>query len=232
MKTTFLTPAELKARGIKLIQDHPIIQPESAIAHKRLDGLRGVEIGPSAYQPFGLDTIAVATPDPKDRELYRGIELVVCGGYVEMDAYAEADTLPFPDHSQDFVLSSHVIEHTPSPIACFVEWQRVVKSGGYIFMIVPKRENPYGDTDRIITPIEYFLRAYDEHWTLGQAFERTPDKSAQPRNRGHLWVFNLMSMIWLVDACNHYEYIHWTLEEAQETDDKDGEGHLLVYRVE
>ena len=32
---------------------------ESAIAHKYLDGLKGIEIGGSAHNPFGLDTINV-----------------------------------------------------------------------------------------------------------------------------------------------------------------------------
>ena len=30
---------------------------ESALAHKYLDGLKGLEIGASAHNPFGLDTV-------------------------------------------------------------------------------------------------------------------------------------------------------------------------------
>ena len=37
--------------------------PESALAHKYLDGLKGIEIGGSAHNPFGLDTINVDYTD-------------------------------------------------------------------------------------------------------------------------------------------------------------------------
>lgn len=33
--------------------------PESALAHKYLDGLKGIEIGGAAHNSFGLDTINV-----------------------------------------------------------------------------------------------------------------------------------------------------------------------------
>ena len=38
--------------------------PESKLAHSLLDGLRGIEIGPSTHNPFGLDTRNVGHHDP------------------------------------------------------------------------------------------------------------------------------------------------------------------------
>lgn len=231
MRVTRFTRDQLVQMGIQPLSDQPILQRESAMAHKYLDGLKGIEIGPAAYQPFGLDTISVAPNDQHEKDFYKQIQLVVAHGYVEMDIYAEADALPVEDNSQDFVLSSHVLEHTPNPIACFVEWSRVVKPGGYIYMIVPKREAPYGDEQRMITLLSYFHRAYRENWSLADAFEKTPDKSTQPRHRCHYWVFNLMSLIYLINTCNTTYGLSWKLIEAHETDDKDKQGHMVIYQV-
>lgn len=231
MRTIHLTPEELKQRGILELVGKPPLKPESAIAHQHLDGLKGVEIGPAAYQPFGLNALAVSTGDPQEREFYRNIELLVCGAYVEIDAFAEADALPFADNSQDFVLSSHVIEHVSNPIAAFIEWNRVVRDGGYIYMIFPHaRGLPYGDEHRVITPMQYFFRAYFEQWTNEQAFDRVPDRPT--RQRGHFWVFTLQSMEYLIEACNLVFDMMWELEEFEETDDAAGEGHLVLYKVD
>lgn len=46
-------------------------------------------------------------------------------------------TLPFPDHSQDAVFSSHCLEHLPNPEQTIREWYRVTKIGGFIIIIVP-----------------------------------------------------------------------------------------------
>lgn len=231
MKTIVIPPEELARLGVKLIQEKPIIQPESKIAHKWLNGLQGFEVGASADNPFGLDTIAVATPDENDRAFYKGIQVVVCGAYVEHDVLAEADHLPFEDNSQGFGLASHVLEHTSNPIAVIQEFNRVVRDGGYVLMIVPKRSAPYGDQERDYSSLNYFFKAYQEKWTDEQAMENTQDKNAQPRLRGHVWVFNLLSLIALVEfACQAFE-LDWRLLEAHETDDKDGLGHLCVWQV-
>jgi hypothetical protein len=37
---------------------------ESKLAHSLLDGLRGIEIGPSTHNPFGLNTRNVGHHDP------------------------------------------------------------------------------------------------------------------------------------------------------------------------
>lgn len=231
VRTVMLTDEELNAQGINLVADHRIIQPESKVAHKWLDGLKGIEIGAAADQPFGLDAINVATSDPADREMYKGIQLVVCGGYVEVDVHAEADALPFEDNSQDFVVASHVVEHLSNPITALKEWFRVVRDGGYILMIVPKRSAPYGDEQRLYSTLEYFIKACDEHWTNEQAMELTQDKSATPRLRGHVWVFNLLSLIALVEFTCQSCFMDWQLIEAHETDDKDGLGHLAIWQV-
>lgn len=45
--------------------------------------------------------------------------------------------LPFLDHSQDYVYSSHCLEHISDPLTTLQEWHRVLKVGGFMVVIVP-----------------------------------------------------------------------------------------------
>ena len=54
-----------------------------------------------------------------------------------VDIWAPGDNIPVPDRSEDFVISSHLVEHLPNLIAAFIEWNRILRDGGYVFMIVP-----------------------------------------------------------------------------------------------
>jgi ubiquinone/menaquinone biosynthesis C-methylase UbiE len=49
----------------------------------------------------------------------------------------DGKTLPFPDNSQDYIFTSHVLEHIPDYKHTIRDWHRVVKSGGCIVIIVP-----------------------------------------------------------------------------------------------
>ena len=49
----------------------------------------------------------------------------------------DGKTLPFNDNSQDYIFTSHVLEHMPDYRHTIGDWHRVVKSGGHIVIIVP-----------------------------------------------------------------------------------------------
>lgn len=91
--------------------------------------------------------------------------------------------LPFPTQSQDYIFSSHCLEHVVDPIACLQEWHRVVKVGGYLIIAVPhhhlfekKKEMPsnkcpthlrfytpsgfLSDIERALTPNTYRIRHF------------------------------------------------------------------------
>jgi len=46
-------------------------------------------------------------------------------------------TLPFADESQDYVYSSHCLEHISNYMAVIKDWYRVTKVGGHIVTVVP-----------------------------------------------------------------------------------------------
>jgi SAM-dependent methyltransferase len=47
--------------------------------------------------------------------------------------------LPFGDGSQDAVLAAHVLEHIPNYQEVLLEWYRVLRTGGFLVVIVPHR---------------------------------------------------------------------------------------------
>lgn len=79
----------------------------------------------------------------------------------------DGEVLPFPDESQDYVFTSHVLEHIANPIKAINEWFRVLKVGGYLILIVPhqylyekKKYLPSkwnGDHKRFYTPYDLLL---------------------------------------------------------------------------
>jgi SAM-dependent methyltransferase len=64
------------------------------------------------------------------------------------------------DHTYDFVLSSHNLEHISNPIRALKEWTRVVKPGGAIIVLLPDYRRTF-DHRRKPTPIEHMLEDYE-----------------------------------------------------------------------
>jgi ubiquinone/menaquinone biosynthesis C-methylase UbiE len=131
-----------------------MIFKESEIAHKYLDGLKGIEIGAAYHNPFGLDTINVSLPTAQQ---YIDEQMSYCWHVAKVDVIANGDDLPFDDESFDFVISSHVFEHFANPIKALEEWERVARK--YIFMIVPHKDRTF-DRDRALTDIREVKMAW------------------------------------------------------------------------
>lgn len=67
-----------------------------------------------------------------------------------------SDLSALENESYDFLLSSNCLEHVANPLKALQEWVRVVKKGGHIFLILPKKEDNF-DHRREITLFEHLL---------------------------------------------------------------------------
>ncbi|HEX9271471.1 MAG TPA: methyltransferase domain-containing protein, partial [Candidatus Binatia bacterium] len=90
----------------------PAIFREHALAHQLLDGLEGLEIGAAAHNPFGLRARNVALPDANEFYAEHSRQEIIVPAAV--DIWAPGDNIPVPDRSEDFVISSHLVEHLPN----------------------------------------------------------------------------------------------------------------------
>jgi ubiquinone/menaquinone biosynthesis C-methylase UbiE len=185
---------------------------ESRLAHKYLDGLAGLEIGGSAHNPFGLNTQNVDYVASQETE-YKRTEIERCGETLKVDIVAPGDALPVPDESQDFVISSHVIEHFFDPIKAIKEWLRVIRPRGYIFIIAPHKERTF-DRNRARTTLEELV-ARHEGRIVG------PEDCAYQHNEHYSrWITQDF-----LDLCRHLKL---NVIAHQDYDDKAGNGFTVV----
>ncbi|HEX3624933.1 MAG TPA: glycosyltransferase [Verrucomicrobiae bacterium] len=183
--------------------------PESRLAHQFLDGLEGLEIGGSSHNPFGLKTKNVDyTADLMT--VHKEEEVKMCGRALSVDIVAPGDALPVADGSQDFVISSHVIEHFFDPIKAIKEWLRVVRPGGFIFIIAPHKERTF-DKTRTRTPLAELL---DRH------SGKIPPPAVDTHHHYTIWTTED-----LIELCRHLE---WNVVACQDVDDKVGNGFTVV----
>ena len=190
--------------------DVGIVFGESAGAHRWCKG-KGVEIGASAHNPFGLDTLNVDIADDGEG---RAEQMRMCGRVVTVDVLAPGDDLPFADESQDFVVSSHVLEHFPDPIAALLEWHRVTRPGGTIYMIVPHKERTF-DRDRERTSLEHLIIDHEQGTV-----------SESEWGHEHVWITE--DVVELVEWMARDLDVDWRVAEVQDTDDKAGNGFAIA----
>jgi glycosyltransferase involved in cell wall biosynthesis len=195
---------------------HWTLFPESKLAHKYCHG-RGIEIGGSAHNPFGLTTRNVDRFASMDTTFKKG-ELCLTGTTLAVDVVARGDWLPFADESQDFVVSSHVLEHFPDAIKALVEWDRVVRPGGTLFMIVPHKERTF-DRDRERTPLAHLISDFENNVSM---------QDEDDSRHYHVWITeDIVSLVtYMIEAMK----MRWQLAEVQDVDDKVGNGFTVVIR--
>jgi ubiquinone/menaquinone biosynthesis C-methylase UbiE len=144
-----------------------------------------------------------------------------------VDVWAAADGLPLADQSEDFVLSSHVVEHLPNPVAAFIEWHRVVRDGGYVFMIVPIKGVLPEDGPRELTTLDELIGCYRKGYTV----ESHPLDGVPGGRMGHYHTFTPDSLTDLVDWMRERGLCDWTLVAREDVDSKVGNGFTLAFRV-
>ena len=211
---------------------------ESELAHLLLDGLRGIEIGGSAHNPFGLNTLNVDYCDRLDTP-FKQAEISLCGEALKVDIVAYGDDLPFKDKTFDFVISSHTIEHIFDPIKAMKEWIRVVKPGGIIFTIAPITSFVPGET-RPTTTIEELIDRHNGVIKEDEIIQRIADKNHDDNILGSEIVNGILYDTkhghWTVFDTDLFSemcaYLGVKIIAAQEVDDKVGNGFTVVVKVD
>jgi len=79
-----------------------------------------------------------------------------------VDVIGSADDLSaFDDCSLDFVIANHLLEHLEDPIAGLLEFARVLRPGGILYLALPDQRRTF-DRDRELTSAEHLLRDHEE----------------------------------------------------------------------
>ncbi|MGK2848831.1 MAG: class I SAM-dependent methyltransferase [Minisyncoccota bacterium] len=181
---------------------------ESKLAHAYLDGLCGLEIGGSAHNSFGLNTRNVDY-SASTSTAFKQEEVVMCGDLMHVDIVAPGDNILVPDESEDFIINSHVIEHFPDPIKALKEWYRIVKRGGYIYIIAPHKERTF-DKNRSRTTLQELIERH----------ESTEISKVDPHVHYSVWITE--------DLVELITYLGWKISFVQDIDDKVGNGFVVV----
>ncbi len=73
-----------------------------------------------------------------------------------------SDMRLIPDRSYDFLLSSNNLEHIANPLKALREFNRVVRPGGIVLVLVPMKEKMF-DHNREYTLFEHILEDYERN---------------------------------------------------------------------
>lgn len=145
----------------------------TTIAERYLSG-NGIEIG---ALHFPLPVPAHASVRYVDRHDVPGLR----DHYPELASYTiipvdivdDGETLTtIPDASQDFVIANHFLEHCEDPIRALLNFFRVLKPGGILYMAIPDKRFTF-DIDRPITTLSHLI---EDH-------ERGPEHSREQHYR-------------------------------------------------
>jgi ubiquinone/menaquinone biosynthesis C-methylase UbiE len=224
----------------------------SALATRYLGALRGVEIGASQQNSFDLPTAINVDYVPAPNNQPEGCP------YAVVHLVASGDALPFKDSTLDYVLSSHVIEHFFDPMKALKEWDRVIRPGGYIFLIVPHRDRTF-DRHREATPLAELIDRHSGKIRLTDYAKPLSDQALVPFGKANLGDYRHVMPHLLAPRSRNiklekdWQYLeafddhHWTvwrtadfvemvrhmkmdIVEMQDVDDKVGNGFTIVIR--
>jgi SAM-dependent methyltransferase len=71
-----------------------------------------------------------------------------------------ANLSEIPSGTYDFVLSSHMLEHTANPLGALQEWARILRAAGTLVLIVPHRDGTF-DHRRPVTTLQHLIEDFE-----------------------------------------------------------------------
>jgi SAM-dependent methyltransferase len=143
-------------------------------AHTLMFTGRGLELGgpsplfgPRGYLPVyrhagSLDNVNYARLTRWEGEITEGNTFSFRDGAAHgIQLVHEATSLSSISADQyDFVISSHMLEHTANPIKALLEWKRVLRPGGALLLVLPHLEGTF-DHLRAATSLEHMESDYE-----------------------------------------------------------------------
>ena len=189
---------------------------------------RGLEIGAASYSDFGVDAWNLdLTPEPLPA--YRTEQMRHAGSVSPIHIVGLGETLPIGSNSQDFLLASHVLEHSPDPIGTLVEWDRVIRPGGVLFLIIPHKERT-PDRVRPRTTLAHVVEDFYTKQTPATHRETdgflTPPALHTPHYHAWITVDFLEIVVWMIEQ----GLVTWCLEEIEDIDSDRQSGFTFVLR--
>jgi SAM-dependent methyltransferase len=140
----------------------------------QLIGKSGIEIG-GPSQVFSKRGIFPAYPIVGNLDNCNYCSSTVWGGAAEHGAtyrfdpnkpdgqqyISEATAMEaLPSRRYDFVLSSHMLEHTANPILALSQWKRLLKYNGTLVLLLPNKDQTF-DHRRPVTTMEHLISDFN-----------------------------------------------------------------------
>jgi len=170
---------------------------------KRFCRGRGIEIG-SGGRPFMKRSLLVDIIDDFS-----------CTKSYRVDYVADAHALPkIEDSSLDYVCASHVLEHLADPIKAIIEWFRILKPGGVVWLRIPDKRKTF-DRKRERTTLAHLIDDFSRRVPTDDPthVDDCNKNSDPPRSEKHPYVHN---HVWIPeDMITLFDYIgtkHVSLE--------------------
>lgn len=141
--------------------------PNRIVYQSTLNELSGIEVGgpsfffravlPVYFNIRSLDCVNYAMNTKWEGSVKEGRTFQYLGRNLGRQYIAEAtDLSEIPSDKYDFLLSSNCLEHTANPLKAMSEWVRIVKPGGYVLLVLPKKEDTF-DNKRPTSTFSHLL---------------------------------------------------------------------------
>jgi SAM-dependent methyltransferase len=161
--------------GMRLRRALGLPLPGARAYLERLRGKAGIEIGgptklfrrdlPLYRVVRSLDGVNFSHDTVWEGQIEEGRTYSYMPGRVGRQFIMEATQLSrLAESSYDFLLSSNNLEHIANPILAINEWIRVVRPGGCILLVLPKKESNF-DRLREVTSFRHLLDDFERGMT-------------------------------------------------------------------
>lgn len=116
----------------------------------------GLEIG-ALNEPFPVNAgVKVIYSDILNTEQIDAL----CPEGIHPDMISDSESFPsVNDNSFDFIIANHVLEHLTNPIRALIEWFRILKDEGYLFITIPDKRFTF-DRYRQRTKLSHLIDDY------------------------------------------------------------------------